>query len=1228
MAGRTSSDSWKYLYERLGEKRFQQLCGALLKLQFPDVTCFPVGQKDGGRDATRSSPDMFVVYQVKWTNDRVRHPVAWLDKAVTGEADNLRRLVAEGAEEYLLMTNVAGTSTPGRGTMDLLEQRLAVHSKAFGIPMRCEWQADIDARVDGAPRDLKFAYGDMLAGFDLVRYLIEADRLETREEELRSLLVKVIAAQWKRDAKVKFKQVELDTHNLTDLFIDVEARMLSAAQPLDTIPLMPRPRQLSLNDTEGKNIGGAAQFLLGQPATLTLIRGEPGQGKSTLGQFLCQLHRAAYLGHTPFAGDLDQFTVTDTRLPIRVDLKDYADWLAGGHPLSTSDSPPELRPVKPVHTSLEAFLAYLLGTHNGGSTATVETVNEILARFPMLLVLDGLDEVAQTAVRRQTVDEIDAFATRLATHRSRPQLIVTTRPNASGLPEPSTDYFQILALVSLNSTLRTSYLRKWADARSIRGADRRALQHTFDHRSAEPHIAQLAENPMHLTILLYLMHKRGESVPSQRTDLYRSYMETFLDRETEKNASVQLHRNDLEEVTAFLGWHLHATAESNNTAARLTIKEIKKAINGHLYDIGRDTSLVDELFNGVTDRVWALASKVDGTYEFDVQPVQEYFAAKYLYEVAGVPGGITAMLGHLIRRPFWSNTARFYAGFATINELPALLDGLQEQVERGDRPAETLETIWALLADGVFTRRPRTQRKTAALLRDDLSIQLMSSFVGSPHAVLPADRGGHDLVDMLREDVAANPDGPLSQARMRLAHWLEPDRNSFHTWWLPHIDAAVGTATETAWLQAGIPWQAGRRLTVNQSQRLQLAEVHAPAIALASGVTAAKGSPLEHRLVTAVLDGVCSDHAASPASGYASDLVKAFDPQYFLSMAQGAHPDVRYKGPGAPVRATPHQRESALRRLIAREPRFVEARAASHFRKGQKGTTSPWGNTARALAEIVGPCWLAAEIAVIGAASPSALFTTGGDLTDGSQAFGPNPDYGRLLQTLRAEHSHILWWRESLLAHDDVLSRGVWALALLTVADGDVIKGLLVEFDTVVQSLSPMLIRALTLSSSRIATAGIRRRLTTEILAETTRHSALTSLLIAHHEDTSHSIRPPCEPLTIQRLKEMAAYGNAAWPVQRALTARMLHTPNAEHLDALSALGPTDLISGEIRRAPEAQATLAGGTRLPTEITEALLQNPHRYPASWVAAADRQISTNDQVQHLDHLARQDEWFNF
>ena len=70
---------------------------------------------------------------------------------------------------------MAGTSEYWSGTMAELDQELARQSKVFGIPMECWWQADIDARVDKAPTEVKWAYPDMLAGPDLIRYMIEAE---------------------------------------------------------------------------------------------------------------------------------------------------------------------------------------------------------------------------------------------------------------------------------------------------------------------------------------------------------------------------------------------------------------------------------------------------------------------------------------------------------------------------------------------------------------------------------------------------------------------------------------------------------------------------------------------------------------------------------------------------------------------------------------------------------------------------------------------------------------------------------------------------------------------------------------------------------------------------------------------------------------------------------------------------------------------------------------------
>jgi hypothetical protein len=51
-------NSWRYLYQRLGEKQFQQFALPLFRQTYgAGVRCFPVGQREGGRDVASQHED-------------------------------------------------------------------------------------------------------------------------------------------------------------------------------------------------------------------------------------------------------------------------------------------------------------------------------------------------------------------------------------------------------------------------------------------------------------------------------------------------------------------------------------------------------------------------------------------------------------------------------------------------------------------------------------------------------------------------------------------------------------------------------------------------------------------------------------------------------------------------------------------------------------------------------------------------------------------------------------------------------------------------------------------------------------------------------------------------------------------------------------------------------------------------------------------------------------------
>ncbi len=1202
-----STGQGNYLYERLTEKNFQRLCAALLAHVHPDARCYPVGHSDGGRDMTRTDGTEAVVYQVKWTSKPAQNPVSWLSAAVKEEADNIRRLVSAGATRYVLITSIAGTAVPGRGSMDRLDAELTRFQSDFNIPMQVWWRSDIDARVDAAPTELKWAYSDMLAGHDLVRYFIHGAQAAAQDQEMRTLVMKVIATQWEEDSKVKFKQVELTTHNLDDLFIDVGATRVSEPSNLRG----PLPVQLELGQ-DPSELAGAAHYLLRADRPYTLVRGEPGQGKSTLSQYLCQRHREEYLNEAqePASDPAAQEQLADPRIALRIDLHDYAAWLAGQDPFADEMAAPRKRLRR--DGQIEHFLAEFLMAHGGGLPAYATTVHDLLARLPVLVVLDGLDEVASPSTRKRAVSEIDSFAARLRTALNA-QLIVTTRPNAAELAEPTEALFETITLTRLSPELRNTYLYKWARARGISGPDLVELERTFKQRSAEPHIAQLADNPMQLTILLFLMQRRANSVPNNRTALYTSYMETFLDREAEKTATVHEHRADLEEVTAFLGWHLQARAEAENGNGQLPTRELLRAIMNYLFDVEKDESMFTDLFTAVTDRVWALTSKVQGTFEFDVQPLREYFAARYLYEYAGAdqrgfdPGDI---LRNMVRRGYWLNTLRFYAGFANPNELGGMAETLEEERDACSHPSQVRIAAWNLLADGVFIGRKRSQNRAAELFTDDLSVRLIHHTRDLPE--LAADRGGHHLASELRALVAKAPASRATAERIRLVSRLD-DPAQFDEWWQSHMVTAAGTDSELTWLDIAAPAQSLYRAGAAVVNRLALSTPATAAAALAAGADAEPDSPAEHTLLRAVLDGHASDIIRS-CPGYAGAVLQALRPDYFISKAEQPAADVWGK-----TRSPQHHRQGAFRRLRERDPRLALLQQKSKHTAGQAGTTSLWGNTARAVSELFGPCWLAAEIAVIGAAADPKRFLTGGDLSRDSECFGPHPDYGRLLQETRRNRDDPTWWTNTFTTYTDPLSRAAWVLALLSTATQDTLLKHLDHVDDAISKLPDEMLSTLRQSSSRIGITSFARPLTEAVLDTAADRSLATVNLLTHH------IRSPrLAALDESKLTDMARYGNAAWPALRALSQRMAKTPSLHLLEALKAHGP-----GTEGRFVLPLTVRSGILDHTPDVVAAMVDAPFDYPIEWVLAAvgtaERSALRTDAA-YLRDVARTRNWF--
>lgn len=747
-----------YNYESLLDQRFQKLCQALLLKEYKHVQCFPVGMADGGRDATSNvNGKLETVFQVKFTHKpgSIRNVAKWITDTLDDELEKIERLKELGATRYILITNAFPTAKLDSGTIDKVSKYMADH-----IPMEasCWWRDDLDRRLDGN-FDLKLSYPTLLSGPDMLRLLWENMGPNEDAQRRKMALSAYFAHQVEQDATIRFKQAELLPSSLLELFIDVPAVPHTHHSEIDpriiqnylqavdsrTGSAAMRNRELrrrldhllQISTTEGTEKVhsqalsnalkdavpplGAADLLLDEQflanCPFVVLEGAPGQGKSTLSQYLAQLQRLRILDRTNDVSKLPGRHVSSpVMLPFKIELRDLASWMKGENPWSATPSDRHALP-----RTLEGAISGHIERYSGGFNFSVSDMAFVAQSHPVLIILDALDEVADLEDRHRVVEEVVAAVTRLSQASNTLKVLITSRPTAvSGAPSFPRAKFDYLTLAAIPPALRLEYAEKWSKARNLRRSDAAEISQILKQKMSAPHMAELAKNTMQLSILLSLIYHRGSSLPDKRTELYDAYVDSFFNREVEKSKVVRENRVLLIGMHQHLAFYMHARAESNRTTGRIGLDELKQVLGEYLVKQQESVSVLDALLTGMVERVVALVSRVEGTYEFEVQPLREYFAARYLYDTA--PYVSATRTGHgtkpdrfdgIARNPYWMNVTRFFAGCFTKGELLDLAERVCSLCDLPEMEGKTYprNLAIALLQDWVFSQsKPATEK--------------------------------------------------------------------------------------------------------------------------------------------------------------------------------------------------------------------------------------------------------------------------------------------------------------------------------------------------------------------------------------------------------------------------------------------------------------------------------------------------------------------------------------
>jgi len=826
-----------YPLEQLDPERFQKVCQALLLEEFPHAHFLPLGQPDGGRDGfsplpgRRSGRKARVVFQMKFLRDpstlpSLRARRKWVLDAVQEELPNIEALASEGADHYRFITNVRGSGSRRKGSIDQLDSALA----DLPIPADAWWRDDLITRLDRA-WDIKWHYPELLTGQDLLRVLLSHTKdpdSERRDATLRAFLEQ----ERYSDDKVKFKQVGLE-NSLLDLFVDLPlnptrldakssqriARALAALEVDYESGSDGNDQTYFGHYVDHENHirwrepspGPAAGFLLHDScsalAPRLVIEGAPGQGKSTVSQYVCQVHRCRLLNAEDLQRIPPQHQSGAVKFPLRVDLRDLASWLHGRNPFGTEDDDSGLTTKR----TLETFLATQIEISSGGAAFSVSDLHTLARESSLFLALDGLDEVADIQERERVVAEATAAIGRLEKICLSLQVLITSRPAAfENSPGFSPDRFVYLDLAALTESALSAYSEKWIAARNLDPKSARDVRRVIGEKLEAPHMKDLARNPMQLAILLSLVHQRGPSLPDKRTALYDSYVDLFFDREAEKTPHVAEHRELLMEIHQYLGWTLHSEAETGNTQGSISDARLRALLRGYLKHEEKDEALVDDLFAALVERVVAIVSRVQGTYEFEVQPLREYFAARFLYDTAhhSSPGNEKAgdktdRFDALARNFYWLNVTRFFAGCFSKGELLSLVERLQALAEEdGFRQTDHPRKLSSmLLADWVFAQHPRSMKAVVDIVLRDVATRADSERANDV-VMLPPGSGKAEVAERCWELWKQNlpNDRSLVVAQTLSAN---SDASAIDQRWKKELKAKRGKG-RTRWLERGL----------------------------------------------------------------------------------------------------------------------------------------------------------------------------------------------------------------------------------------------------------------------------------------------------------------------------------------------------------------------------------------------------------------------------------------
>lgn len=419
------------------------------------------------------------------------------------------------------------------------------------------------------------------------------------------------------------------------------------------------------------------------------IKGGPGQGKSTSTQFLSQIHRAAIIlgpggpnvtsKQRDRAEEIKKRAVSDDiwplvpRVPVSIELRLFAQWFGER---STSQS-------KRIITYLAEQLTKSIAQDVG-----VSELKRSISTGRWLFVFDGLDEVPGD-VKDSVASEVNNFTNNWLIELNADAMVVCT-----SRPQGYSGQFDDLEHATINLS-RLSVEQALACARPVLEIGRSTAESADSIKILEEavestSIREIMTSPLQSHIMAVVVRSGGRP-PERKWQLFYNFYEVIKKREANRTlpnpllADVLRRDKLLKGLHARLGFELHSRAETSVGATTSLLKDEFKILVKDVVESLQDDEIektINIVMEATTERLVLVNTPENGNkVRFDIRPLQEFFAAEYLYET-GDPQDLKDKLTLLARDSHWREVLHFYiSGLIERNrkpEIATVIEVLQE----------------------------------------------------------------------------------------------------------------------------------------------------------------------------------------------------------------------------------------------------------------------------------------------------------------------------------------------------------------------------------------------------------------------------------------------------------------------------------------------------------------------------------------------------------------------